>query len=103
MDRYGTPEIFNTDPPGSQFTRFAFIGRLQAAGIRISMDGSGRGMDNLFIARLCRSLEYEAIYLHEIADSFTVRCPTRTSTCRNLETISSALCRLFAIYDPPFS
>ena len=60
-------------------------------------------MDNFFIARLCRSLKYEAIYLHEIADGFTVRCPTRTPTCRSFETISSALCRLFAIYDSLFS
>ena len=70
--RSGTPEIFNTDQ-GSQFTSFAFTGRLQAAGIRISMDGRGRCMDNIFIERLWRSLKYEAIYLHEIADGFTAR------------------------------
>ena len=67
LGRYGRPEIFNTDQ-GSQFTSFAFTGRLQAAGIRISMDGRGRCMDNIFIERLWRSLKYEAIYLHEIAD-----------------------------------
>ena len=71
---YGRPEIFNTDQ-GSQFTSFAFTGRLQAAGIRISMDGRGRCMDNIFIERLWRSLEYEAIYLHEIADGFTGPAP----------------------------
>ena len=43
-------------------------GRLQAAGIRVSMDGRGRCMDNIFIERLWRSLKYEAIYLREIAD-----------------------------------
>ncbi len=59
--------------PGSQFTGFAFTGRLQAAGIRISMDGRGRCMDNIFIERLWRSLKYEAVYLHEIADGFTAR------------------------------
>ena len=73
LARHGAPEIFNTDQ-GSQFTSFAFTGRLQAAGIRISMDGRGRCMDNIFIERLWRSLKYEAIYLHEIADGFQARC-----------------------------
>ena len=58
---------------GSQFTGFAFTGRLREAGIRISMDGRGRCMDNIFIERLWRSLKYEAIYLHEIADGFSAR------------------------------
>ena len=69
---HGAPEIFNTDQ-GSQFTSFAFTGRLQAADIRISMDGRGRCMDNIFIERLWRSLKYEAIYLHEIADGLQAR------------------------------
>ena len=72
LGRYGRPEIFNTDQ-GSQFTSLAFTGRLQAAGIRISMDGRGRCMDNIFIERLWRSLKYEAVYLHEIADGFQAR------------------------------
>ena len=72
LARHGKPEIVNTDQ-GSQFTSFAFTGRLQAAGIRISMDGRGRCMDNIFIERLWRSLKYEAIYLHEIADGFIAR------------------------------
>ena len=72
LARYGTPEIFNTDQ-GSQFTGFAFTGRLQEAGIRISMDGRGRCMDNIFIERLWHSLKYEAVYLHEIADGLTAR------------------------------
>ena len=72
LARYGTPEIFNTDQ-GSQFTGFAFTGRLREAGIRISMDGRGRCMDNIFIERLWRSLKYEAVYLHDIADGFTAR------------------------------
>ena len=72
LARHGKPEIVNTDQ-GSQFTSFAFTGRLQAAGIRVSMDGRGRCMDNIFIERLWRSLKYEAIYLHEIADGFTAR------------------------------
>ena len=47
LARHGTPEIFNTDQ-GSQFTSFTFTGRLQAPGIRISMDGRGRCLDNIF-------------------------------------------------------
>jgi putative transposase len=69
LARYGPPEMFNTDQ-GSQFTSFAFTGVLKDAGIRISMDGRGRCMDNIFIERLWRSLKYEAIYLHELTDGF---------------------------------
>ena len=57
--RYGKPEIFNTDQ-GSQFTGAAFTGALIEAGVRISMDGRGRWMDNVFIERVWRSLKYEA-------------------------------------------
>ena len=63
LGRFGRPEIFNTDQ-GSQFTSPRFTGVLQAAGVRISMDGRGRWMDNVFIERLWRSLKYECIYLH---------------------------------------
>jgi len=63
LARFGRPEIFNTDQ-GSQFTSPRFTGVLQAAGVRISMDGRGRWMDNVFIERLWRSLKYECIYLH---------------------------------------
>jgi len=69
LTRYGRPEIFNTDQ-GSQFTSFNFTGALKDAGIRISMDGRGRCMDNIFIERLWRSLKYEAVYLHELTDGF---------------------------------
>ena len=72
LARHGKPEIFNTDQ-GSQFTSFAFTGRLQAPGIRISMDGRGRCLDNIFIERLWRSLKFEAVHLHEIADGFQAR------------------------------
>ena len=54
---YGNPEISNTDQ-GSQFTGFDFTGVLKNAGVRISMDGRGRCMDNIFIERLWRSLKY---------------------------------------------
>jgi putative transposase len=64
---FGKPEIFNTDQ-GSQFTSAVFTGKLAAAEIRISMDGRGRWMDNVFIERLWRSLKYEDIYLKGYAD-----------------------------------
>jgi len=59
---YGPPEIFNTDQ-GSQFTGKEFIGVLEGAGIKISMDGKGRWLDNVFIERLWRSVKYEEVYL----------------------------------------
>ena len=62
LGRYGRPEIFNTDQ-GSQFTSAAFTGVLQDHGVRISMDGKGRFMDNIFVERLWRSLKYEEVYL----------------------------------------
>jgi putative transposase len=62
MRRYGTPEIFNTDQ-GAQFTSEAFTEVLKTAGIRISMDGKGRWVDNVFVERLWRSLKYEEVYL----------------------------------------
>jgi putative transposase len=58
LARFGRPEIFNTDQ-GSPFTGAAFTGTLAAAGIRTSMDGRGRWMDNVFIERLWRSLKHE--------------------------------------------
>jgi putative transposase len=72
LARFGKPEIFNTDQ-GSQFTSVAFTGTLAAAGIKISMDGRGRWMDNVFIERLWRSLKYEDIYLKGYADGSEAR------------------------------
>jgi putative transposase len=63
LTRYGAPEIFNTDQ-GSQFTTPRFTGLLEERQIRISMDGRGRWLDNVFIERLWRSLKYECVYLH---------------------------------------
>jgi putative transposase len=63
LRRYGKPEIFNTDQ-GSQFTSTEFVGLLQGQGIRISMDGKGRWVDNVFIERLWKSVKYEEVYLH---------------------------------------
>jgi putative transposase len=62
VQRYGTPEIFNTDQ-GAQFTSEAFTGRLKDEGIKISMDGKGRWIDNRFVERLWRSVKYEEVYL----------------------------------------
>jgi putative transposase len=63
LARFGRPAIFNTDQ-GSQFTSTDFTDVLVAANVRISMDGRGRWMDNVFIERLWRSLKYECVYLH---------------------------------------
>jgi transposase InsO family protein len=60
LARFGRPAIFNTDQ-GSQFTSTDFTDVLVAANVRISMDGRGRWMDNVFIERLWRSLKYECV------------------------------------------
>ena len=62
--RGATPEIFNTDQ-GVQFTSTEFLNRLKAAKIRISWDGRGRALDNIFVERLWRSVKYEDVYLKE--------------------------------------
>src|SRR5437870_8941362 len=72
LARFGKPEIFNTDQ-GSQFTSGDFTGMLAEAGIRISMDGRGRWIDNVFIERLWRSLKYEDIYLKGYGDGGEAR------------------------------
>jgi putative transposase len=58
------PDIFNTDQ-GTQFTSIEFTGRLEKENIRISMDGRGRYIDNIFVERLWRSVKYEEVYLHD--------------------------------------
>jgi putative transposase len=63
LARFGRQEIFTSDQ-GSQFTSPRFTEVLTAAGVRFSMDGRGRWMDNVFIERLWRSLKYECVYLH---------------------------------------
>ena len=88
--KYGPPEIMNTDQ-GSQFTGSAWITTLTEAGVRISMDGRGRYLDNVrtrprtgggrapsLIERLWRSLKQEAIYLEEIKDGFQARRAVKT-------------------------
>jgi putative transposase len=62
MELHGRPEIFNTDQ-GVQFTSATFLDELSGQGVRISMDGKGRFLDNIFIERLWRSLKYEEVYI----------------------------------------
>jgi putative transposase len=61
---HGTPYIFNTDQ-GSQYTSHEFTNALKKHGIKISMDGKGRCLDNIFIERLWRSVKYEEVYVNE--------------------------------------
>ena len=63
LSRHGCPEIFNTDQ-GSQFTSEDFTKALLDHGIKISMDGRGRYIDNIFVERLWRSLKYEEVYIY---------------------------------------
>jgi putative transposase len=72
LSRFGQPEIFNTDQ-GSQFTAEAFTSVLLARGVKISMDGKGRCIDNVFIERLWRSLKYEEVYLNDYDDPVEAR------------------------------
>lgn len=67
LERHGTPEIFNTDQ-GAQFTSLVFTSVLEAKGVKISMDGKGRWIDNVFIERFWRSIKYEEVYLHAYDD-----------------------------------
>jgi putative transposase len=60
--RHGCPEVFNTDQ-GVQFTSASYTGRLEAAGAKVSMDGKGRCLDNVFVERLWRTVKYEEIYI----------------------------------------
>jgi putative transposase len=63
LDRFGCPEIFNTDQ-GAQFTSTDFLNALRRRQIQISMDGQGCWRDNVFVERLWRSVKYEEVYLH---------------------------------------
>jgi putative transposase len=69
----GRPEVFNTDQ-GVQFTAQAWTGRLEAAGVQVSMDGKGRCLDNVFVERLWRTVKYEDIYLRGYEAVPELRC-----------------------------
>ena len=64
IDKFGTPEIFNTDQ-GSQYTSYVHTQKLKDYGVIISMDGKGRATDNICIERFWRSAKCERIYLNE--------------------------------------
>lgn len=64
FEKYGEPAIFNTDA-GTQYTSNEFVSLLKDHKIRISMDGIGRCLDNVFIERTFRTLKYECIFLHD--------------------------------------
>jgi putative transposase len=64
VDLYGRPEIFNTDQ-GVQFSSQEFVNAVLSKGIKFSMDGRGRALDNIFVERLWRSVKYEEVYLHD--------------------------------------
>jgi putative transposase len=74
---YGVPEIFNTDQ-GCQFTCSDFTGVLHAHGIKISMDGKGRCLDNVFVERLWRSVKYEEVYLKAYRNVLEAECSLGT-------------------------
>jgi putative transposase len=76
LRRFGVPEIFNTDQ-GAQFTASAFTGVLLERGVKISMDGKGRCIDNVFVERLWRSLKYEEVYLNDYDDLVEARTGIR--------------------------
>lgn len=65
----GCPEIFNTEQAGPplrcQYTSREFTGRVERAGCRMSMDGRGRALDNVFVERLWRSVKYEEVYIKD--------------------------------------
>ncbi len=67
LERYGSPEIFNTDQ-GTQFSSSAFTRVLEEADVRISMDSKGRWVDNVFIERFWRTIKYEEVYLRAHED-----------------------------------
>src|SRR5262249_21406354 len=69
----GRPEVSNTDQ-GVQFTAEAFTGRLESAGVAVSMDGRGRALDNVFVERLWRAVKYEDIYIQGYEEVPELRC-----------------------------
>lgn len=83
LTRHGVPEIFNTDQ-GAQFTDEDFTAPLLAKRVRVSMDGKGRWVDNVFVERLWRSVKYEDIYLHAY---------------ETLRELKAALSRYFGFYN----
>jgi putative transposase len=117
MHRHGQPEIFNTDQ-GVQFTSAPFLTELETQGVRISMDGKGRFLDNIFIERLWRSLKYEEVFIkaygsarearlgiggwlafynderpHQALDYRTPRAVFEDTACNHVDNASASLTR----------
>jgi putative transposase len=87
----GQPEVFNTDQ-GAQLTSQGFTARLQKAGVRISMDGRGRALDNVFIERLWRSVKQEEVYLRDYQSVWDARYSlAQYFGCYNEERLHQAL------------
>jgi putative transposase len=104
ISKYGKPEIMNTDQ-GSQYTGSGWITTLTEAKIKISMDGRGRYLDNIFIERLWRSLKQEAAYLHEIPPSrqIALQSPAgqRTVSKRNGSSMTGLNFTILSALTPP--
>ncbi len=71
--KHGRPEIFNTDQ-GSQYTADQFTSLIESHGARMSMDGRGRAIDNVFVERLWRSVKYEEPYIKEYVNAADLIC-----------------------------
>ena len=69
VEKHGKPEIINSDQ-GSQFTCMEWVGYLKSESIKISMDGKGRALDNIYIERLWRTVKRDYVYLHPALDGW---------------------------------
>ena len=121
MDRYGRPEIFNTDQ-GVQFTSAAFLDELEGQGVGVSMDGRGRFLHNILIERLWRSLKYEEVFIkaygsvaearrgiggwlafynderpHQALDYRTPRAVFEDEACDIVDNTSASLCSVLTL------
>src|SRR5271167_3228835 len=121
LERHGQPDIFNTDQ-GVQFTSTDFLAELEARGVRVSMDGRGRFLDNIFIERLWRSLKYEEVFIkaygsvaearrgiggwlafynderpHQALDYRTPRAVFEGEACDHVDNTAASLCSAFAL------
>ena len=92
INTHGVPEIFNTDQ-GAQYTSELWIQACESRGIRVSMDGKGRALDNVFIERLWRTLKYEQVYPKPAENGHQLEAQLRVYfTWYNDERPHSSLC-----------
>ena len=99
IHKFGPPDIMNTDQ-GSQFTSFAWTDRLRRSNVRISMDGKGRFLDNIFVERLWRSLKCECVYLHAWETGSEAKAGSESGST---STITNAHILPFAVNHLPWS